>query len=105
MCWSYKGDALSICFRTPYHRLPTPNDPITYWAADLGRDVGSLPYGLNIWAPKKVLNVEWDDGFDQLVARIAQWRRVKVVSYRAGDWEAKLRAASSAIQYPSVGLR
>ena len=45
MCLSYNGDALSICFRTPFQRLPRPNDPFIYWAADLGRDLGSLPYG------------------------------------------------------------
>ena len=89
----YNDDALSISFRTPFQRLPGLDDRIKYWAAVLGKDVSNLPYGLDIWAPRKVLNIEWDDH-----------GRVEVVSYRAGDWEAKLRAASIAIQYPS-GLR
>lgn len=49
------------------------------------RDQGrfQLPCGLDIWAPYKVLNIEWDpkDG------------AVSLRSFRRGDWERNLHAA------------
>src|ERR1019366_3999383 len=35
----------------------------------------NLPYGLDIWAPKKVLNIEWNDHGDVLL-----------VSFKPGAW-------------------
>lgn len=53
-----------------------------YVAAVLGVDPQrNLPYGLDVWSPHKVLNVEWDDD-----------GRVVVVSYKPGAWESKLEA-------------
>jgi hypothetical protein len=39
----------------------------------------NLPYGLDIWAPRKVLNIEWDAG-----------NNVLLVSYKPGRWESEL---------------
>jgi hypothetical protein len=36
----------------------------------------NLPYGLDIWADRKVLNVEWDAD-----------DTVDVIAFRPGDWE------------------
>jgi hypothetical protein len=74
---------ISIGYRTPFQRLPDANNQLKYMAAQLGRRAPqNLPYGLDIWAPKKVLNVEWDDQGN-----------VVLVSFRPGEWEAELAAA------------
>jgi hypothetical protein len=39
----------------------------------------NLPYGLDVWAPKKGLNIEWDDKGN-----------VTLVSLRPGAWETEL---------------
>jgi len=41
----------------------------------------NLLYGLDIWAPKKVLNVEWNDQ-----------GKFEVVAFHPGDWEEELIA-------------
>jgi hypothetical protein len=41
----------------------------------------NLPYGLDVWAPNKVLNIEWDDKGNYAL-----------VSFRPGAWEAELTA-------------
>jgi hypothetical protein len=64
--------------------LPDDNEYLKYRAAQLGMSARrNLPYGLDIWAPKKVLNIEWDDQGN-----------VVLVSLWAGDWEAELIAAA-----------
>jgi hypothetical protein len=45
-----------------------------------------LPYGLDVWAPNKVLNIEWD----------AQGK-VVLVSLHRGDWEAELMALAQSL--------
>jgi hypothetical protein len=55
------GD-LHISYRPSFQRVDVP-----------------MPYGLNVWAPNKVLNMEWD----------AQGN-VMLVSLRSGAWEAEL---------------
>lgn len=71
---------LSICYRTPFQRVPQPPEYVKYFAALNGYARSrNLPYGLDVWWNKTVLNVEWsDDG------------RLDVVSYRAGQWERDL---------------
>ncbi len=77
---------LTIFYRTPFQRLPT-NDRIAAKAARLGLRVPrNLPYGLDIWAPKKVLNLEWDDK-----------GAVVLVSFKPGAWEAELIAAATSL--------
>ena len=41
-------------------------------------------YGLDIWAPKKVLNIEWEESGD-----------VVLVSFRRGEWEFELIEAAT----------
>jgi hypothetical protein len=77
----YRGDDLSILYRTPFQRLPETPDHIKYMGAFLGVDTQNLPYGLDIWSLRKVLNIEWDDK-----------GRVILVSYKRGEWEKKLEA-------------
>jgi len=72
-----------IGFRTPFQKLPLDALPeLAHYLAAQARKPPprTLPYGLDIWAPKKVLNIEWteDDG------------RIDVVSYRPGRWECGL---------------
>jgi hypothetical protein len=43
----------------------------------------NLPYGLDVWTPTKVLNIEWDDQGN-----------VELVRFRPGGWEAQLLAAA-----------
>ena len=56
---------ISIGYRSPFQRLPDASDQLKCRAAQLGRRaLQNLPYGLDIWAPKKVLNVEWARRFN-----------------------------------------
>src|SRR5215211_8779327 len=74
--------SLMMGLRTPFQRLPEMDDYTKYMAALLGGKT-NLPYGLDVWAPKKVLNIEWsDDG------------AVNLVSFKRGEWEALLTALS-----------
>jgi hypothetical protein len=71
---------LNILYRTPFQRMPQPDDALKYRAAQHGLTVPqNLPYGLDVWAPKKVLNIEWDDKGN-----------VALVSLRHGAWESEL---------------
>ena len=72
--------SLDILYRTPFQRMPQPNDGWKYRAAKLGlTSPKNLSYGLDIWAPKKVLNIEWDDKGS-----------VALVSLYSGAWELEL---------------
>ena len=72
--------SLDILYRTPFQRMPQPDDALKYRAAQLGlTSPKNLPYGLDIWALKKVLNIEWDDKGN-----------VALVSLRHGAWESEL---------------
>ena len=51
-------------------------------AADL-RPPQNLPYGLDLWTPQRVFNIEWDVRGN-----------VALVSFRPGEWEAELIAAA-----------
>jgi hypothetical protein len=74
--------SLMISYRTPFQRLPARDGRLVAKAASLGlRLPQNLPYGLDIWAPKKVLNLEWDDR-----------GAVTLVSFKSGVWEAELVA-------------
>jgi hypothetical protein len=72
---------LHISYRnTPFQNAPWADGLLRYRAAQLGLTVPqSLPYGLDVWAPKKVLNIEWDDKGN-----------VALVSLRPGAWETEL---------------
>jgi hypothetical protein len=68
---------LSMMHRTPFQRLGETPDYAKYLATLYGSGRNyNLPYALDVWCGKKVLNIEWaDDG------------RVELVSYKPGDWE------------------
>jgi hypothetical protein len=84
-CGQYKAltarvGSLTIAYRTPFQRMPGPSDEIKYFAslASLPGPL-SLPYGIDAWAPKKVLNIEWNESGDEHVS-----------GFRSGPWEADL---------------
>jgi len=77
---SARMDGLHILYRTPFQRIPQADDALKYRAAQVGLKVPKhLPYGLDVWAPKKVMNIGWDDQGN-----------VALVSLRPGDWESQL---------------
>jgi len=69
-----KAHGLTIAYRTPFQKWPAGQNSRTVPAKD-------EPYGIDIWAPKKVLSVVWHDA-----------RKPIVVSYKPGEWEARLEA-------------
>jgi hypothetical protein len=74
--------SVQISHRTPFQRMPQAHDSVKYRAAQHGLTVPqNLPYGLDVWAPNKVLNIEWDDKGNYAL-----------VSFRPGAWEAELTA-------------
>lgn len=80
-----KLEGMTISLRTPFSPMPGPSHEIRYMAALLGQKLVDHPYGLDIWAPKKVMNLEWSDNDEVLV-----------VSFRRGAWEDEIiRAAAS----------
>jgi hypothetical protein len=48
-------------------------------------------YGLDIWAPNKVLNVEWNEA-----------GHIKTTSFRRGSWEQLLLSAAQQIYAPNL---
>lgn len=80
--FEYKGATLSISHRTPFSvPFPAASERDKYISAVLGIACPvDLPYGLDVWAPRKVLNVEWDGA-----------GRVQLIGYKPGPWEDELR--------------
>jgi hypothetical protein len=76
--------SLEIAHRTPFQRIFWADDQLKYRAAQLGMTL-PLPYGLDVWAPKKVLNIEWDDK-----------GTVALTSLRPGSLETELIGLSEA---------
>src|ERR1700730_1822437 len=73
--------SLQISYRTPFRGMQAA-DALKYRAAQHGLTVPqNLRYGLDVWAPNKVLNIEWDDKGSYAL-----------VSFRPGAWEAELTA-------------
>ena len=71
-----------LSVRTPFSEQgPEPAEYHKYLGATIGLvPPKNLPYGLDIWAPKKVLNIEWNDHGDVLL-----------VSFKPGAWQWELR--------------
>ena len=74
----WRGNELSISYRTPFQKIPGPSIDTIKKAAILGHSLKvNLPYGLDIWAAQgKVLNIEWD-----------HQNHVELVSFKRGEWE------------------
>ncbi len=64
---TYESGFLKIHYRSPY--APIPDGAAT------------MPYGLDVYWPKKVLVIEWNDTGE-----------VHIVGFRRGEWETKLMA-------------
>ncbi len=58
-------------------RYYTPYGPVA-------EATGVMPYALDVFWPKKVLVIEWNDAGD-----------VRIVGFRRGDWEKKLLALTA----------
>ena|SRR6266567_3351632 len=71
---------LHISYRTPFQQLPQADDASRYRAAQHGLTLHqNLPYRLDVYTTKKVLNIEWDDNGN-----------VVLVSLHPGAWETEL---------------
>jgi hypothetical protein len=74
---------LTLALRTPFQRMPKETERAKYMRALEGGRT-SLPYGLEVWAPKRVLDVEWDDS-----------GTVELIGYDPGEWEQVIKAAAA----------
>ncbi len=74
---------LTLALRTPFQRMPKETERAKYMRALDGGRV-SLPYGLEVWAPKRVLDIEWDDAGS-----------VALIGYDPGEWEQAIKAVTS----------
>lgn len=87
-CLEFRRDGIEMIHRTRFQRVfAEPSDSAKYGAALLGLDwKRNLPYGLDIWAGQKVLNIEWDNQ-----------GRVELVSLKRGCWEQDLVALMASL--------
>lgn len=76
-----------ILLRSPFTKLP-PIDGrlIATWASQGLLPKKNLPWGLDIWTGKKVLNIEWDDSGE-----------IVVVGFTRGQWEADFLTLATTI--------
>ena len=70
-----RGKGFTLALRTPFQRLPKQRQP---------RAKASLPYGLEVYAPKRVLDITWDDA-----------GTVELIGYDPGDWEGAVMVAAA----------
>jgi hypothetical protein len=79
------GD-IRMMYRTPFQQMPEIRltDSERYRLAANGIEMPrQLPYGLDVWVTRKVMNLEWDHQGNP-----------DLVSFKPGDWEADLLGAS-----------
>jgi len=70
---------LRMVMHTPFSRVPELTSQMKYIAATDNKPI--LPYGMDIWAEKKVLSIEWNEE-----------GALNVISFKPGDWEMALTA-------------
>jgi hypothetical protein len=71
---------------SPFQKLPRASERLRYLAAIRELEIPeNLPYGLDFWSGKKVLNTEWNES------------ETRIVSFRRGQWESELLAAADKI--------
>jgi hypothetical protein len=70
-----------VIFRTPFSPPPQPK-PHTYVTAVLSQRAKNLGYGLDVFAGRKVLNIEWEHGDHEIC----------LIGLRAGEWESEILA-------------
>ena len=68
-----RGQGFTLALRTPFQRLPKSAQPC---------ERASLPYGLEVYAPKRVLDIACDDA-----------GTVELIGYDPGEWEWAIKAA------------
>jgi hypothetical protein len=66
---------LTLALRTPFQRMPKETERAKYMHALKGERT-NLPYSLEVWAPKRVLDIEWDDT-----------GTVELIGYDPCEWE------------------
>jgi hypothetical protein len=80
---------LRISYRTPFQRTPGPGDQLKLLGAVHGLGVPkNMDYGLDVWAQKKVMNVEWNSAGDFVL-----------VSFHPGEWETELMVAARSLAH------
>lgn len=67
-----RGRGFTLALRTPFQRLPKQRQ--------LYERI-SMPYGLDVYAPKRVLDIAWDDAGS-----------VELIGYDPGEWEWAIKA-------------
>ena len=73
--------SLRIAYRTPFQPPEPLNQPDHYDDRPaLSMTEPELPYGLDVWAPRKVLSLQWANG-----------QPPKIRLYEPGDWEELLQ--------------
>jgi hypothetical protein len=82
---SAESGGLKIAYRSPFNLKPADlsSAPSYVHEAARRRAAPDLPHKLDIWAPQKVLSVQWDDA-----------GAVNLISFKPGEWEAALNASS-----------
>ena len=97
--WMARGDipflmlmapGLTLALRTPFQRLPRETERAKYMRALEGERT-SLPYSLEVWAPKRVLDIEWDDA-----------GTVELIGYDPGEWESRIKESAGSQEPQSL---
>src|SRR5262245_1791741 len=73
------SDQLTITYRTPFQRRGASRIRTYHHALEAQRIGKTLPYCLEIWAPHKVLHIEWENEHD-----------IQVLTFSRGEWEKRL---------------
>jgi hypothetical protein len=73
---AFERGELFILHRTPFQRQPEPSESVKYLAELTGKAI-NRPYGLDIWARGKILNIKWDDNGAMDVVSFRAWRMGK----------------------------
>ena len=76
---------ITIWLRIPLSPVCGPAEA-KFLSGGHGSKIPMLQYGLDIWAPKKVMNIEWSDQGE-----------LAIVSFRRGAWEDELISAANAV--------
>ena len=80
--------ALRVALRIPFTPPPELSDQLRYMVAGVPRvQLVEHPFGLDVWAGKKVLNLKWSDNDE-----------FNVVSFRRGTWEDELLKAAESLK-------
>jgi hypothetical protein len=85
-CCARDSGNMYMSYRTPFQKMPEIRltDRQRHCLAANGIKMPrQLPYGLDIWVTRKVMNLEWD-----------HHGKPDLVSFKPGEWEADLLEAS-----------